>query len=133
MTDRHVLIPTHTCFDDAVEFLFLCVKGDDLAASDRLRIVHAIAHAPGGEHAGEPFAHAWVEDGDLCWFAGVLEGQRIFVAAARDEFYAELKIHDATYYTLADAAREELRTGECGPWKPKYQALCGRGDRKVYR
>lgn len=132
MTDRQILMPTHTCFDDAVEYLMLRVKAD-MASADTLRIVHAIAHSPDGEHAGEPFAHAWVEDGDLCWFAGVLDGTRIFVAAARDEFYNELKIHDATYYTLLDAASEEQRTGEYGPWKPQYQALCGRGDRKVYR
>jgi hypothetical protein len=122
------ILPTQKCFDDALDYITLRLEEDpEGAARDTLRLVHAIALAPDGPQAGTPFAHAWVEDGDLVWASGLLDGQLIYFAVNREEYHRELRVQDATTYTIAEALEENRKSGHYGPWKDEYRALCGRG------
>jgi len=124
-----MLCPTHRCFDDSLEFVAARVADDlSLMWSEKLVIVHGIAHFPEGQsHAGEPFAHAWVEEDDLCWDAAMLDGEHVYYSVRRDEFYAWLRIDikDTTRYTVTDAIDAERASGHFGPWEEKYLALMG--------
>jgi hypothetical protein len=134
---EHLIRPTHSCFDDAIAYLEMRVRIDpDLVFGDALVLVHGIARAAAATDAvafealapGDPFAHAWVEEGELVWQAGVLEdGAQVAFAVARTEFYAQLRIEAATRYTLRQVWEENCRSGTFGPWRPEYQALCRGG------
>ncbi|HLX21672.1 MAG TPA: hypothetical protein VKR23_16115 [Gaiellaceae bacterium] len=122
------IYPTFTCFDDALEFINVRVKQDQRLAFDRtLTLVHGIALAHTAPN--EPYAHAWVEEGDRCWDAGLVDGQKVYYAVARDEFYAARRIQKTTCYTVRQACLENFRTKHYGPWRAEYAALCGSGRR----
>lgn len=127
------ILPTHHCFDDALELVALRVKESPaLAYGHALTLVHGIAHGHvDGPRPGEPYAHAWVEEGARCWDAGLVDGQRIYYAVSRDDFYQARGVTDTTRYTPRQAALENLRSGHFGPWQPAYLALVGR-DRRVF-
>jgi hypothetical protein len=119
-------MPTGRCFDDALEFVeSRVIENPALAHEATLTLVHGIALAPSGPHEGEPFAHAWVEEGETVWGAGLLDGRRIYFPVERAGFYECLRIRSATRYTIREAAEENFRTNNYGPWKPEYIALCG--------
>jgi hypothetical protein len=40
------ILPTHSCFDDALEFLDAILKGDEFDRLPRVRVVHGICLAP---------------------------------------------------------------------------------------
>lgn len=131
-----VFRPTHSCFDDAMEFLEHRVKLEPgLARARSLVLVHAICLAPDGPQKGTPFAHAWVEElmaGSVAewfvWESGLLDGKRSTFAVTRESHRAGLQVQDETRYTLHDVLRENTRTGTFGPWEEKYRALCRHGD-----
>ena len=127
------ILPTNACFDDALELIAERVKETPTLAFGRaLILVHGIARGlEDGPRPDEPYAHAWVEEGDQCWDAGLLDGQRIYYAVSREEFYAARRIQTTTRYTVRQAALENLRTGHFGPWVAEYRALCG-GDGKLF-
>lgn len=122
------IFPTHHCFDDALDFITARVRQDPaVAESDTLTLVHGIARLPnpdGQLQPGERFAHAWVEEGNHVWAAGVLDGQRIYFRAERDEYYARLRVEQTTRYSILEAWAENRRTCSYGPWKLEYLALC---------
>lgn len=120
------LLSTHHCFDDALDYLNQRVLAEPhLARWSTLWLVHGIAQ----NKAGELYAHAWCEEGGRCWDAAIAEGQRVWYAVPRDEFYAARQIQETTRYTVRSACRHNLTSGHYGPWEEKYRALCGRGDR----
>lgn len=121
-----IILPTHTCFDDALEYLAARTKADPrLAHGRRLLLVHGIAVIPEGQpDAGELFAHAWVEDAGYCLTMGLLDGVRVLVRHERADFYRRLRIQQTTTYTVRQAWRENVRSATYGPWKPEYEALC---------
>lgn len=125
--------PTLTCFDDALDYLTHRVKVDGVQrAFDRLRLVHGICLAPEGRHAGQPFAHGWVEEvlptgKFLVWQDGWILDHRVQYSMDRAEFFRELRVQKVTRYNLKEAARENARTGTYGPWIPEYVTLCGGG------
>ena len=124
------ILPTNTCFDDTAAYVQMrCLEDKRLLLTDALIIVHGIALGANGPRAGEPYAHAWVEEGPLCWDTGLFEGQRVFYAVAHDEYYAAHRIQATTRYTIVEAAVAELRAGHCAPWRPAYRALCANGNR----
>lgn len=89
-------------------------------------LVHAIILAPDDYAdlaAGERSVHAWVEEGDLCWDAGILDGQHIRFSVEHAEYYAHYRVQETTRYTMADVLRENRRSGHYGPWRPEYQQL----------
>lgn len=117
--------PTHTCFDDVVEYMTERVTLDPkLAFDDRFIIVHGIAMS----EKGECYAHAWVEEGGLCWEAGVVEGNKVRYSVEVTDFYRMRRIQKTTRYTIAQALLTEMDTGvPCGPWVTEYKALCLNG------
>ncbi len=115
------LLPTHTCFDDAFEYIEHRVTREP-SAVHTLILVHAIAL----HDNGEPFAHAWVEEGGWCWAAGMLEGEKIFYAAQRDEFIGGLRARQMTRYTMREVSRMNRRYGNFGPWDRRYRRHCNR-------
>jgi hypothetical protein len=124
--DPHIY-PTHECFNDALDFIsdVLIQNPDDREALvEELLLVHGICLAPDGQ----PYAHAWVQDGDRCIFCGILDGTRGYFAASRDEYYAEMRVQDVTRYPVHEALRHNRRTRHYGPWLPKYRALCRTTD-----
>jgi len=126
------ILPTHTCFDDALDYIGEVVKTDPDWAIDRLTLVHAICLAPAGPTKDRPFAHAWVEEKrDDCTTAviqsGLLEGDKIYYVWSPEQLAEVLRPQDVTRYTVEQAWRENERTCHYGPWKPDYAALCGGG------
>lgn len=122
------ILPTHTCFDDALDWIADQVKLDrNLCFS--LVLVHGIQVIPTGEaDGGHRFAHAWVEDGTYCWDFGIIGGlgEKCAYSVECAEYYKDRQVQETTRYTVIQAWRENLRTGTYGPWKPEYQTLCGR-------
>ena len=127
------IFPTHQCFDDVLDHQAELAQRDPVTAA-RQFIVHGICLAPEGEHAGEPFAHAWVEDDEESRVseAGILNGEKIWWSADRDEWYAALRVQERTRYTLDQARILNWQTAHYGPWVPKYRALC-KSSRTIFR
>lgn len=122
------LFPTHTCFDDALDYCTHRLKMDRRAAT-KLTLVHGILMVPDGPKKGTLFAHAWVEERNQVWQDGFLEdGTRVTWSMDRKEFAEKMGLQKETRYTLRQARRENLRTMTYGPWLPEYQALCGKGE-----
>lgn len=125
--------PTHACFDDTMDFISRRIKEAMLDGSRpprHLVLVHGICLMPAAqENAGQPFAHAWVEEGKLCWDTGLANGQfRCVYAVDREEYYAHLRPQCITRYTLEQVYEENKRTATYGPWKEEYLALCRKNE-----
>lgn len=119
-----IVFPTQSCFDDAVEVTkAILTAHPDALRTDEFLIVHGVV-AP----YGKDFSHAWIEatKQDRVIFIGVIKGERQILSAERQEYYDEIKVKETTKYTFMQAYEEEKRTGEFGPWVPKYRELCGR-------
>lgn len=128
------ILPTHTCFDDAIDFFNAVGFFDHLTTphlermQERFRIVHGVCV---GHAARTHYAHGWVEESsseELVWQAGTLRAtaERCYWALPRAAFYELFQVLEArvTKYTLPMAA-EMLRTqGFNGPWRQEYRALC---------
>jgi hypothetical protein len=119
------ILPTHTCFDDALDYLAHRFKQDRRTAK-KLTLVHGILLAPEGAKKDQPFAHAWIEDGDRVWQDGFLEdGRRVTWSMSVAEFREKMRPQKETRYTAREACAENSRSGHFGPWVAEYQALCG--------
>ena len=133
------ILPTGQCFNDALEFAEALARGDPLCLLDlddvgfpdldlhTLLLVHGIAHAvnpTGNLRVGDPYAHAWLEQGDKVLHAGLWEGRRVYVVFARAGYYQRHRIEDATAYTLREACRHNAASGHYGPWEERYLKLC---------
>jgi hypothetical protein len=129
-----VILPTHQCFDDALEFVENRLKEHPEAANtylDTLHVVHGVVRFPDDspEHAGTHFVHAWVEERDelngrtLVWDAGLLQGQRIWFSVERDEWYEHMRVQRVTHYTLMAACDMNQETGHYGPWDRSYAQM----------
>ena len=123
------ILPTRHCFDDAVELIEARVTEDPkVAHEERLVLVHGICLLPnadpvtGGEK-GKPFVHGWVEEGTLVWDSGLWAEQRIYYAAAKDEWYAAMRVQETTRYTIRELFEENQRSGHYGPWVDRYRQL----------
>jgi hypothetical protein len=142
------IIPTHTCFDDALDFFEQVLVPERLPdVADDFRIVHGICV---GADRGEPYAHAWVEQlrarnyfvadpGDpmpvpteLVWQAGMVNGERVYFAIDRVAFYESYQVSRATRYTLQTASYLNVTTGHYGPWRRNYIDLVRKlGDGRI--
>lgn len=126
-----IIQPTHHCFDDSLDYIESRVaKAPWLARQATLILVHGILIAPNGPHQGEPYAHAWVEEEDVCIEAGIIDGERFWYRVQRDEYYATRLVQETTRYTLKQAWIENRIAETYGPWKPEYKKLCG--TRSIY-
>jgi hypothetical protein len=123
------LEPTHSCFDDAVQFFIaLGTEGTPAEQLDKFVLVHGICLAPDDT----PYVHAWVEHADdFVVMAGIVEGKREYYKVERGSFYENWRVQEFTVYTVDEFVRAcaASRGGTAGPWLPKYIAMQNR-DRK---
>lgn len=117
-----IIYPTGTCFDDALDLMEHFIL-EDCSKIETLILVHAICLQPDGPEEGTPFAHAWLEEGDVMWQAGILGGDKIQYSCSKAEMVAALRVQDLTRYTAHQVRDENQRSGTYGPWLPQYQAL----------
>lgn len=127
------VLPTHTCFDDAVEFLEnLARRGEPFT---HFRVVHAVLKIPkpevfiGTADLGV-YAHAWLRNptNNTVVFAGIYDNEKIYIEADRDEYYAKIEIVDSTEYDTFEVARLNEIHGTFGPWKEEYIKHCRQGE-----
>lgn len=119
-----VMQPTGTCFDDALELIAFFVE-QDKRRLHTLVLVHASClKPPGYPNEGTPFAHAWLEEGDLVWSAGIIDEVKVQFSCDGEEFRRQLRVQEATRYTAFEAHLENVRTNHFGPWLAKYRSLC---------
>lgn len=124
ITAETQIYPTHTCFDDAIEFIELLIKENPDLKEDikaNILIVHSICLMPDGR----PYAHAWVEDkkDDTSIFRGIIDGEATYLIAPRTEYYERFRVQETTKYTLYQALEENRKSNTYGPWKEKYRKL----------
>jgi hypothetical protein len=120
---EQMILPTFQCFNDAMDILVDCLTTRQVPP-ERLKLVHGVALLDDGT----PYAHAWVEEGRTCYFAGIYQGERVICAVPRQEYYQKLRVQARTKYTPWQAQRENERTTSYGPWKPAYLALTRKED-----
>ena len=117
-------LPTHTCFDDALDYIADRVTGLDNAelieAINGLFLVHAICIAPDG-HA---YAHAWVEDDKGCIDRGEIEGELVYYIMRKEEYYKQRNVQERTVYSITEACEMNVKYNTYGPWRAEYIALC---------
>jgi hypothetical protein len=119
-----ILQPTHTCFDDALDYLEAIARDASISELMQHRLVHGVCQ-PQGFHA---IAHAWVEVRDEAIAAGLICGKRVFYHAPRREFYREFRPQMMTKYTVLEAVRENRRTNHYGPWEDYYRRMITHGN-----
>ncbi len=128
--DGQTIYPTRQCFTDALEFFDELAKEKNpiLKMSNYLFLVHAICLTP----TGEPYSHAWVEQGhDTVIFKGILLGKPQYFATEKAGYYDEMRVtSDITRYTPMDAVKENLASGHFGPWIQRYRDLCNDAKKK---
>lgn len=112
-----VILPTHRCFDDALEYLEDLIRAQDACVWSH-RLVHGIVKLSDGLTA-----HAWVERGDDVIQCGILGGERIYYTMHWDEFQRELQPQAMTRYTIREAWEQNKRHGTYGPWEQRYLDL----------
>jgi len=118
------VLPTHTCFDDALEFL------EDLARREEpfthFRVVHALLKNPDSE----VYAHAWLLNtaNNTVVFAGIYDNEKIYIEADADEYYSKIDILDMTQYDSVEICEMNHLYGTYGPWKTQYLEYCRQGD-----
>ena len=117
------ILPTGTCFDDAMDFLAVLCKESPLGGyQPGLFLVHGIC-----EKGGEPFSHAWCEQGEMVWFSGIFRGEKGMLQTTKKEYYAEMVVTRFTRYSPAEAAEEYQRSISFGPWLDCYIKLTRQG------
>lgn len=122
MTD---IYPTHTCFDDAMEYIEARLYQDpSLVHDQRLMLTHVLVEILNGPYQGQIAAHAWAEENGECIQMGILDGERVWIFRTPEEVAESLRIIDATRYTLKQVHRQNVRSGHFGPWKRKYIDRC---------
>lgn len=130
MRIRELPPPTHTCFDDALDYLAaLRDRGYSLAELERqLWIMHGICLDP---YNDQPIAHAWVQGArsGATMQAGLLpSGVRRYYRLEDAEFTIIMRPQLVTRYKVSQALAENDRHNTFGPWLPQYLELC-RGAR----
>ena len=118
-----IVYPTHTCFDDALEYIGEMLKNHPAAVMfEDVVLVHAICIMPNGDQ----YAHAWVESKltKTAYFFGIVKGGRVRIDVDSEEYRKELQVVEFIEYTPYEACKENYKHGTFGPWKEKYLNLC---------
>jgi hypothetical protein len=110
--------PTHTCFDDALDF-FVHIKP---RAIHEYVVVHALVTLPG---QSDVFAHAWVEQlpERLVIQGGIVNGRRCYYALPTLPF----TIVKSSRYTALQALQLNAIHEHFGPWRREYKDACAHG------
>jgi hypothetical protein len=129
--------PTHTCFDDAMEF-FEILRLDEPQVREYARTALRLAHGICMAASGERYVHAWVEErleGDdperVGWPPVVVwQGMRYgagkgWFAVDAEWFHKSYQVQECVRYEAQRFAMLNLRTGHYGPWEPRYLAMMG--------
>lgn len=117
-----IILPTHKCFDDALEYLAEAVRDEpNLAEGKDLLLVHGICVAPDGHE----FSHAWVEMPGAAIFSGLHKGQLEYFGLPIGIFIQVYRVKETTKYTIQEAWEHNRRSGNFGPWEERYANLCG--------
>lgn len=121
------LMPTGSCFDDALEYLEHLSRSNPqmLVEHQALWLVHGLCRARNAE--GTIYAHGWVELDGHCIEAGLLYGNRIYYGVRTDRYYAKRNVIQATAYRMVDVLAENERTNNYGPWQQEYLDHCLNG------
>lgn len=135
MSEPNPIEPTHTCFDDAVEF-FEILRLDEPEVREYARTALRLVHGVCMGSSGERYVHAWVEervsdDPDRAeWPSEVVwqgmkygAGKKGWFAVPSEWFYATYQVQDRELYTVQRFAMLNLTTGHYGPWNPRYLAM----------
>ena len=120
--DRFVIYPTHSCFDDAIEYCDKAVR-ELPELLDKLIVVHGIVLRPKAPRKNRPFTHAWVEHAGMCWNRGMLNDEKTWYGVDRSEFYLTMRVREFVAYTLRAAYRLQKQHGSTGPWERPYSEL----------
>ncbi len=134
MSEPDPIEPTHTCFDDAMEFfemLRLDEPGAREYATTALRLVHGICMAGSGER----YVHAWVEEHvgndperahwprEVVWQGMRYGAGKGWFAVPSEWFYQVYQVQERELYTVQRFAMFNMLTGHYGPWNPRYFAM----------
>jgi hypothetical protein len=120
------ILPTHTCFDDAIEIMEAIVKVDpSICFGNDLLLVHAV----GLKADGKRFSHAWLEMDGMAIFRGIVDGKRMELSAPRRQYYHSLKLQQLTRYNCRQVRDENIKSGHFGPWIEPYISLCRDPDK----
>jgi len=132
--------PTHTCFDDALEF-FELLRLSEPEVQSYVRESLCIAHGICESASGERWVHAWVEeirddDPDRAdWPRHVVwQGMRCgsgkgWFAVGAEWFYTAFRVQERELYRVEQFGMLNLLSGHYGPWNPRYLAMMGGGGR----
>ena len=116
----NAVMPTGTCFTDALEILESWIKcfGRDDWFKD-VRVCHGIIDAGSGEG---PISHAWLARDERVWQAGLVGSDKLVIQLSRQQFYQN--VVTVTEHSLEDVARLNRSSGHYGPWEGVYLDLC---------
>jgi hypothetical protein len=125
--NKLTIYPTHTCFDDAIEYLTHTVKSvGPKTVHAHYSLVHGICLHPDGR----PYSHAWVErttasHRTLCIGIGRLEsGEPVAYEGAKEEYYDNFQVQKTYKYTIKEMIKHNYEHGTYGPWLPELLQLC---------
>lgn len=126
--------PTHTCFDDAFEYIELSIRQQFYTIpymKENLFLAHGICQLGNGHR----YAHAWIEDKGTneVIFKGLIgaEKQAAYLTADKKDYYERFNVQETTLYSMREAADLNKATGHLGPYKDEYTKLCGK-DKTLY-
>ena len=114
-----ILAPTHTCFDDALDYLEWLAFNQQWGRLLECTLVHGVCLTPDGR----PYVHAWVEFPDNCVGAGIVAGERVWYYVRRRDWLKEFRPQLTTRYTLKEAYENNKRTNHYGPWESYYRDM----------
>lgn len=84
-------------------------------------MVHGICLMPDGK----PYAHAWVEEGNMTWNPCILDGEKGFAQSTIKDFYKLFQVQDFTRYNFDALFKLSAEIGHAPPpWEDKYRRLC---------
>lgn len=136
------IVPTHSCFDDAIELLTRIVPRD---SPSTFHLAHGIFR---GAATGERYAHAWVEESgrgvgtwmsraplpcSVAWQSGMIRGQAVYFALPLAEYHRMMDVERVWRYTPYEMARHMFKTMSAGPWVQDVIDLCSDDGRIVGR
>lgn len=127
----HGILPTHTCFDDALDLLAAIAKdrygailNPGIEKDFEFKLCHAICVDP----KGKQYAHAFVEDekNDQVRSMGRVAGHDAIVeyCADRKEYYDHFKVIKVWRYDLLEAYILNRMHENYGPWQLELLKLC---------
>lgn len=129
MDDRENVYPTHSCFDDAIEYI-IHIGETDQGYLKNLSITHALLKVNNkqfvGQHKGK-FAHAWVNDKKkkTILHSGIKGGERVIISWDNEVYFEHHEIIEFTEYTVEEIIEMNAKFLSYGPWEERYLKYCG--------